>query len=103
MTESLLGILGHQALELGFGPFMLKMSLPGADENVGELAPGVGARHIDDADGLDARSWRINAEESRRIAGLDASPELAFSRDDEVLVEGIGMGGDLDPFAAAGD
>ena len=39
----------------------------------------------------------------RRLAVLDTAPEFSFGSDDEVLVERIGMGGDLDPFAAAGD
>ena len=39
----------------------------------------------------------------RGLAALDTAPELAFGGDNEVLVERIGMGRDLDPFAAAGD
>ena len=94
---------GIRLFELGFGPFMLEMRLPGANEDIGEFDPGIGGAHINDADGVDARSRRVDPEESRGLAALDATPELAFGRDDEVLVEGIGMGGDLDPFAAAGD
>ena len=37
------------------------------------------------------------------MAGLDTAPEFPLGSDDEVLVEGIGVGGDLDPFAAASD
>src|SRR5262249_12280662 len=37
------------------------------------------------------------------LAALDTAPELACSRDNQVLIERVGMGGDLDPFAAAGD
>src|SRR4029077_13038631 len=53
VTDRLLGILGHQALELGLGLLMLEMSLPGADEDVGKFRPGIGGGHIDDADRLD--------------------------------------------------
>ena len=37
------------------------------------------------------------------LAALDTAPEFPLGGDDEVLVEGIGVGGDLDPFAAASD
>ena len=37
------------------------------------------------------------------LAALDTTPELPLSGDDEVLVERIGMGLDLDPPTAAGD
>ena len=39
----------------------------------------------------------------RRLAILDAAPELPLGGDDQVLVERIGVGRDLDPLAAAGD
>ena len=39
----------------------------------------------------------------RGLATFDTAPKLPLGGDNEVLVERIGMGGDLDPFAAAGD
>jgi hypothetical protein len=42
-------------------------------------------------------------KESRGLAALYTAPEFSLSRDNEVLVERIGMGSDLNPFAAAGD
>jgi hypothetical protein len=57
----------------------------------------------DDPDGFDPRLWRFNAEQMRGLATLDTAPELALGRDHQMLIERIGMGGDLDPFAAAGD
>ena len=50
---------------------------------------------------LDPGLWRLNPEEARGLAALDTAPELSFGRDDKVLVERIGMGRDLNPFAAA--
>ena len=41
-------------------------------------------------------------EQPRRLAALDATPELPFRRHDEVLVEWIGIGRDLHPFTAPG-
>ena len=34
---------------------------------------------------------RFNAEQARRLAALDATPELPLRRDDEVLIERVGM------------
>ena len=55
------------------------------------------------ADRLNARLRRLDPEEGRGLAALDTTPELPLRSDNEVLVERIGMGGDLNPFAAAGD
>ena len=41
----------------------------------------------------------FGAKEARGLAAFDTTPELALSRNNEVLVERIGMGSDLDPFA----
>ena len=46
---------------------------------------------------------RLDAEQGRGLATLDAAPELPLGGNDEVLVERIGMGLDLHPLAAAGD
>ena len=46
---------------------------------------------------------RLDAEEARGVAVLDAAPELPFGGDNEMLVERIGMGGNFDPFPTAGD
>ena len=40
---------------------------------------------------------RLDAEQARGLAALDAAPEFPLGGDDEVLVERIGMGRDLDP------
>ena len=48
----------------------------------------------------------ISGSIPNRAGGLttfDAAPELALGGHNEVLVERVGRGGDLDPFAAAGD
>ena len=52
---------------------------------------------------IDSRLRRFDSKQSRVLAAFDTAPELTFGRDNEVLIERIGMGGDLDPFAAAGD
>jgi hypothetical protein len=49
------------------------------------------------------RSRRLDPEEARGLATLHTPPELPLGRDNEVLVKRIGVGGDLDPFAAAVD
>src|SRR5207244_4186100 len=52
---------------------------------------------------FDAWFRGFNTKEARGLATFDAAPELPLGRDNEMLVERIGVGGDLDPFAAAGD
>ena len=44
---------------------------------------------------LDARTGRLDSKRSRRLAILNAVPEFFLSREQEVLVEGIGRDGDL--------
>ena len=77
----------HQALELGLGLLVLEMRLPGADEDIGELGPGIGGAHIDNADRLNARLRRLDPEQGRGLAAFHAAPELALGGDDEVLVK----------------
>ena len=71
--------------------------------NPREFRPRIRRAHIDDPDGLDPWLWRFDTEQARGLAALDTAPELPLSSDNEVLIERIGMGGDLDPFAAAGN
>ena len=49
------------------------------------------------------RLRRLDPKQPWRLAALDAAPELALRRDNEMLIERIGMGQDLDPLAAAGN
>ena len=103
MADRLLGVLGHQALKLGLGLLMLEMGGAGAGKDAGKLRPGIGRAHIDDADGLDPRLGRLDPKQLRLLAVLDTAPELALGGDNEVLVERVGVGQDLYPFAAPGD
>ena len=64
MADRLLGIFWHQALELGLGLLVLEMRRPGPRKDRGELRPGVGGAHIDNADGLDPRLWRLDPEQA---------------------------------------
>src|SRR5580704_4548923 len=100
MPSRLLGILWHQTLQFCFGLFMFEVRRTGPRENRSELRPGIGGAHVDDADGLDSWLWRLDPEQPRWLAALDAAPELALRRDDEMLVERIGVGHDLYPLAA---
>src|SRR6516164_9564942 len=82
---------------------MLQEGLPGAAEQTGKFGPGIRTAHVDDSDRLDPWFRCFNAKEARGLAALNTAPELPLSRDNEVLIERIGMSGDLRPFAAAGD
>jgi hypothetical protein len=75
----------------------------GSGEDIGEFCPGIAAAHIDTADSLDARPWRVHAEQGRGVTALHATPELPLGSDEEVLVEGIGIDFDFGPPPAAGN
>jgi hypothetical protein len=72
MAERLLGVLGHQAFELGLRPLMLEEGRPGRAEQ----RPGIRGSHIDTAHYLDPRPWRVDPEQARAIPEVDAAPEL---------------------------
>src|SRR5436189_5648634 len=80
VSDGLPGILGHQSFELALGPFVVEKGTPGVAEERGELGPGVGRAHIDDAHGLDACPRRPGIAAMERFAGLHAAPELLFRR-----------------------
>src|SRR2546430_15911879 len=61
MPDCLLGVLRHKPLELRLGGLVLEIGLTRAPEHAGELRPGVGCAHVDDADRLNARPWRLGA------------------------------------------
>jgi hypothetical protein len=82
---------------------MLEVGLARAPKHAREFRPGIRCAHVDDVHCLDARTGRLDSKLSRRLAILNAAPEFLLSREQEVLVEGIGRDGDLKPFAASGD
>src|ERR1700759_5656201 len=47
MSDPLLGVLGHQVLELGLGPLVLEKARSGGAEESGEFGPGIGRAHVD--------------------------------------------------------
>ena len=103
MANRLLGIFRHQALELGLGLLVLEMRLVGSREDRSELCPSVGRSHVNNPHGLEPRLWRLDSEQLGFFAALDTAPELALGGDDQMLIERIGVGQDLNPFAAAGN
>src|SRR5215467_14319856 len=76
MPDCLLGILGHEALQLSLRVLMLQKCRSGLAKDCGEFRPGIGRTHINDADGLDAKSRRLGKEQARGHAALDAAPEF---------------------------
>ena len=101
VADGLLGILWHQALKFGLGSLVLEKGTAGRAEYAGELGPRIGRAHINDPNSLDSGVRWLDAKEARGLAALDAAPELTFRRDNEMLIERIGMGLDLNPLAAA--
>ena len=93
VADRLLGILRHQPLEFGLGPSHVR----GCAERVRENTPANSAQELEalmstmrtaSIRGL----WRLDTEQPRGLAALDAAPELLLSGHDEVLVERVGMG-----------
>src|SRR5580700_6161535 len=82
MPSRLLGILRHQILQFGLGLFMFEVRRTGPRENRSKLRPRIGGAHVDDTDRFDPWLRRLDSEQSRRLAALDAAPELALRGDD---------------------
>jgi hypothetical protein len=101
MSDGLLRVLRYQGLQFRAGTFMLEVNRVGSGIERREFRPGVGGAHIDNTDRLDARFWRVDPKQARRLATLDAAPERLLGGNDEVLVERIGANFDLYPLAAA--
>ena len=103
MAERLFSVLGHKLFQLCLGCLVLEESVSGARVGCRKFGPGVGVAHIDDPDSLDPGRRSFHTEEAWGFAGLHAAPKFPFGRQQEVLIEGIGIDADLDPFAAARD
>src|SRR6516162_966137 len=103
VTDRLLGIFRYQALQLGLGLLMVEMRLVGLREDRGELRPSIGRSHIDNTHGFKPRFWRLDPKQLGLFAALDTAPEVALRSDDEMLIQRIGMGEDLDPLPSSGD
>jgi hypothetical protein len=90
MADHFPGIVRHKCFQFCFGALMIQKGLPGATVETGKFRPGIRGGHIDEPDRLDTGFGRLNTKLARGLAALDAAPEFAFCRDDEVLVERIG-------------
>ena len=99
----LLGILEHQALELRLGLLMLEVRVPRARMNTSANPAQASEVLISTIRSASmSRPRRVDPEQGRGLAALDAAPELAFGGHNEVLIKWIGITSDLDPFAPAG-
>jgi hypothetical protein len=78
MADGFLGVFGHQGLEFALGALMVEIGCAGAAKQRRELGPGVRRGHVDDAHGFDPGSRRLDVDEMRHLAELDAAPELLF-------------------------
>src|SRR5260221_6658820 len=99
MSDRLFGVLGNERLELALGPLVVEKGAAGVAEQRGEVRPGIRRTHVDDADRLDTRAWRLGVDEVRGLPRLDAPPELLLSGHQDTQVEGVHGNCDLEPFA----
>ena len=82
MPNRHLGIFRHQALQFGLGLLMLEMCLVSSRKDRGELRPSVRRTHVDNPHGFKPRFGRLDTEQLRLFATLDAAPEFALGGDD---------------------
>src|SRR5215813_2275370 len=76
MPERLPGILGEKGLELRLGLFVPHVSHAGIAIEGRKFRPRIRGAHVNDADGIDAGPWRLDAEKSWWLAALHTPPEL---------------------------
>src|SRR5438128_2321504 len=69
MADRFLNVLRNERLELGLRPLMFEIGAAGAAKQRRELCPGVRRTHVDDADRVNTRSWRLGIDEMRGLAG----------------------------------
>ena len=103
MAGCFLGVLGHKVFEFSFGVLMLKVSLTRTLKHATEFRPGIGFAHVNDLRRFDPRAWRLESKQSRWLAALNATPELLFRRQKDVLLKRVGRDGDLHPSSASGN
>src|SRR5262245_40749665 len=103
LPDGLPGILRHQGFKLALGPFVVDKSAAGIAEESSELGPGIRRTHIDNADGLDARPWRLGQDEVGDFARLYTAPEFLFRRHEDAEIKWVHGNRDLHPFAPTGD
>jgi hypothetical protein len=103
MPDGFLGIVGHQSLQLGLGLLVLEIGRTGSGKDPGKLRPRIGRAHVKDTKRIDP-GWRwVNAKQARELSTLDTAPELPLRRDNQMLIERIRGGGDLNPLATTGN
>ena len=76
VPDGFLGVFRHQLFQLGFGGVVIEIGRAGPAKYPGKFRPGIGGTHIDDPHRLDPRTRRLDAEQGRGLATLDAVPEL---------------------------
>src|SRR3954462_12065450 len=101
MAIGFLGVLRHEGFQLALGLLMLDEGRPRPAIHGRELGPGVRLTHVDRPHRFDASPGRLDAEEARGLAGLDAAPELLLGGEQKGLIERVGVDLDLDPLAPA--
>src|SRR5262249_4034219 len=97
MSNGLLSVFGHQGFETALGPLVIEKSAPGVAEDCGEFRPGIRCAHIDDADGLDARTRRLSQDEVGDFARLYTAPEFLFRRHEDAEIKWVYGNRDLHP------
>src|SRR6202050_5698193 len=80
MADGFPGVFRHQLFKVGLGAFMFLVGRAGPAIGGGEFRPGVGCAHIHDPDRRNLWPRRLDAEQARGLAGLDAAPELLLGR-----------------------
>src|SRR6266478_2560014 len=76
VPNRLLGVVGHQGLELRLGILMLEVSLARAPKHASEFRPGIGCAHVDHPHRFDSWAGRLESKQTRGLAVFNAAPEF---------------------------
>src|SRR6266567_6044318 len=76
VPNALFRVLREECLELALDPFVFNRGLTGPEEDTRQFGPRVRSAHVDDPDRLGAWPGRLDPEQPRRLAVLNATPEF---------------------------
>ncbi len=103
MSDRFPGIFRDQLFQVCLSPFMFLVGGTGPPIGRSKLRPGIGGAHIDNTDGLQPRSRRLDPKQPGLLPAPHAAPELLFGGQEQVLVQRVRTYRQFDPLPAPRD